>query len=102
MVGHLAWHPGCRSGVREAAVLPLLRASVRVWAAVVTNPIRMSLLTGGDDPDYAIPLATALAEQSVIVDFVGNDGMASAPSLKHANIRYLNLRGSQDRHASTL
>jgi D-inositol-3-phosphate glycosyltransferase len=61
--------------------------------------MRVSLLTGGDDPNYAIPLATSLAERGVDVEFIGNDDMASADSLKRANIQYLNLRGNQDPQA---
>ena len=65
----------------------------------MTSDLRVSLLTGGDDPNYAIPLAASLADQGVRVEFVGNDAMESAADLKRANIRYLNLRGSQDPRA---
>lgn len=61
--------------------------------------MRVSLLTGGDDPNYAIPLATSLADQGIQVEFIGNDDMESSTSLKRANIHYLNLRGSQDPRA---
>jgi D-inositol-3-phosphate glycosyltransferase len=57
--------------------------------------IKVSLLTGGDDPNYAVPLAAALANQGVHVDFIGNDDMKNALDLKHANIEYFNLRGDQ-------
>ena len=66
----------------------------------MTSDMRISLLTGGDDPNYAIPFAASLADQGVQVEFVGNDAMQSAADLKRANIRYLNLRGSQDPRAS--
>jgi glycosyltransferase involved in cell wall biosynthesis len=62
--------------------------------------MRVSLLTGGDDPNYAIPLATSLADQGIEVEFIGNDDMQGFPSLKRENIKYLNLRGSQDPQAS--
>jgi D-inositol-3-phosphate glycosyltransferase len=62
--------------------------------------LRVSLLTGGDDPNYAIPLAIALADRGLHVDFVGNDDMESAAGVKRANIHYLNLRGNQDPRAS--
>ena len=61
--------------------------------------LQVSLLTGGDDPTYAIPLATALADQGVHVEFVGNDEMARSERLKRAAIDYVNLRGSQDPRA---
>jgi D-inositol-3-phosphate glycosyltransferase len=61
--------------------------------------MRVSLLTGGDDPNYAIPLATSLADQGIQVEFVGNDDMEGSPSLRRTNIEYLNLRGSQDPQA---
>src|SRR5262245_23963342 len=58
--------------------------------------MRISLLTGGDDPNYAVPLATALAGAGVTVEFVGNDQMESVRSLQTTGIKYLNLRGNQD------
>ena len=58
--------------------------------------MRVSILSGADDPNYAVPLAASLADRGIAVEFVGNDAMASAPGLKHRNIQYLNLRGSQD------
>lgn len=61
--------------------------------------MRVSLLTGGDDPTYAIPLATSLADQGMEVEFIGNDAMERSSSLKRANIHYVNLRGDQDPRA---
>jgi len=61
--------------------------------------MRVALLTGGDDPNYAIPLATALADQGIQVEFIGNDEMVRSSGLKRANIQYLNLRGNQDPRA---
>jgi len=59
--------------------------------------LRVSLFTGGpSDPGYAIPLATALAEKDIFVDFIGNDSFERDISLQRGNIQYLNLRGSQD------
>ena len=60
----------------------------------------VSLLTGGDDPTYAIPLAAALADRGIQVEFVGNDAMAGAADLRKPNIRYVNLRGDQDPRAA--
>jgi D-inositol-3-phosphate glycosyltransferase len=61
--------------------------------------VKVALLTGGDDPNYAVPLAGALAGRGVRVDFIGNDEMRTAGGLEHPNIRYLNLRGDQDHGA---
>ncbi len=58
--------------------------------------MRVSLLTGGDDPNYAVPLAAALADRGIAVEFVGNDQMEGASGLRHDRIEYLNLRGNQD------
>ena len=60
---------------------------------------KVSLLTGCDDPNYAIPMAAALAEGGVRVDFIGNDAMEKSEALRTPNIHYLNLRGGQDPHA---
>jgi glycosyltransferase involved in cell wall biosynthesis len=62
--------------------------------------LRVSLLTGGDDPHYAIPLAVALAKSGVAVDFVGNDDMQATDELRQPMIRYRNLRGNQDPRAA--
>jgi D-inositol-3-phosphate glycosyltransferase len=68
--------------------------------AHIGRDFKMSLLTGGDDPTYAIPLAAALADQGVHVEFVGNDEMARSERLRRPDIDYLNLRGNQDPRAS--
>lgn len=57
---------------------------------------KISLLTGGDDPSYAIPLLSALASRGLRIDFIGNDAMQYAEALKAGNVRFLNLRGGQD------
>jgi D-inositol-3-phosphate glycosyltransferase len=61
--------------------------------------VRVSLLTGGDDPNYAVPLAAALATRGIQVEFIGNDDMEGSPSLQRENIEYLNLRGNQNSEA---
>jgi len=61
-----------------------------------SDGIKVSLLTGAHDPMYSIPLATALAQRDIKVEFIGNDAMEGCAELKRANIRYLNLRGSQE------
>jgi len=57
--------------------------------------MRVALLTGADDPVYAVPLAVSLADQGTQVDFIGNDEMQGIGALGHVNIRYLNLRGAR-------
>jgi D-inositol-3-phosphate glycosyltransferase len=64
--------------------------------------MRVSLLTGGDDPDYAIPLAESLGKQGIEVEFIGNDTMEAASGLKSASIKYFNLRGDQNPQAPLL
>lgn len=64
--------------------------------------IEVGLLTGGDDRSYALGLALALAAEGVQVDFIGSDNL-DAPELRtDPNIRFLNLRGSQNENASIL
>jgi len=62
--------------------------------------MRVSLFSGGDDPNYAVPLAESLARQGIEVEFIGNDEMQSASGLESASIKYFNLRGGQNPEAS--
>jgi D-inositol-3-phosphate glycosyltransferase len=57
--------------------------------------MKISLLTGGDDPNYAFPLSSSLSSQGIEVDFIGNDEMQQAEIINNKNINYLNLRGDQ-------
>src|SRR6266446_10425768 len=66
-----------------------------------TMSIHVALLTGGDDPTYAIPLATALLDQGITVDLIGNDDMQQSPLVHKAGLNYLNLRGDQNPSAPT-
>ena len=61
--------------------------------------MKISLFTGGDDPNYAFPLATALAKIGIEVDFIGNDGMQQPEIDNNPKINYLNLRGDQSENA---
>jgi hypothetical protein len=63
------------------------------------SKIHISLLTAGNDPPYVLPLASALASQGILVDFIANDEMQSHHSVQHDGIRYFNLRGNQDESA---
>jgi D-inositol-3-phosphate glycosyltransferase len=61
--------------------------------------IRIGLLTGGDDKSYALGMASALAAQSIAVDFIGSDKL-DAPLLHESPfITFLNLRGDQRQDA---
>lgn len=60
---------------------------------------RVSLLTGGDDPSYALPLLSALISKKILVDFIGSDRMAKAEIVRNENVNYLNLRGNQNHYA---
>jgi len=62
--------------------------------------MKIALFTGGDDPNYAIPLLSALTAHGVFVDFIGNDEMQSAvDEASNRNFNYLNLRGDQNEEA---
>jgi glycosyltransferase involved in cell wall biosynthesis len=81
-----------------AAVIPGDR-SAPTDIAGVGEAIRIALLTGGQDRHYSHGLATALAAKDVQVDFIGSDELDSPELRKIDRIRFLNLRGSQDRRA---
>jgi D-inositol-3-phosphate glycosyltransferase len=65
-------------------------------------PLRISLLSGGQDPHYSHGLAIALGEKGVGIDFIGSDELDSADLRAVPGLRFLNLRGSQDRKAGRL
>jgi len=64
--------------------------------------MKISLLTGGDDPSYALPLMFSLVALGFEVDFIGNDKMQHEKAVKHEKVHYLNLRGDQDPEAPLL
>jgi glycosyltransferase involved in cell wall biosynthesis len=57
--------------------------------------MKVSLLTGGNDPPYVLPLLSALTSRGITVDFIGNDEMQNAEAVRNKNVNYLNLRGDQ-------
>jgi D-inositol-3-phosphate glycosyltransferase len=61
--------------------------------------LRVSLLTGGHDAPYVLPLASTLASQGVIVDFIGGDDMQNTPVARTPKVHYHNLRGDQSETA---
>jgi D-inositol-3-phosphate glycosyltransferase len=66
------------------------------------SDLGVALLTGGQDPHYSHGLALSLAARGLHVDFVGSDDLDSPELRAASSIKFLNLRGSQDRKASRL
>lgn len=64
--------------------------------------MKISLLTGGDDPSYALPLTSSLTALGIDVDFIGNDEMQYDKAIKHEKVNYLNFRGDQNPNAHFL
>ena len=57
-------------------------------------------MTGGMDRHYALGLLSALVDEGLQVDFIGNDAMMDAEITKRPNVSYFNLRGDQRDDAS--
>ena len=64
-------------------------------AAKCRPALSAALLTGGQDPHYAVGLATALMNQNVTLDVIGNDELDVAAFHGSPRARFLNLHGSQ-------
>lgn len=62
--------------------------------------MRVSLLTGGKDPHYALGLVSGVASKKIDIDFIGNSDMREDPAVKKENVAYYNLRGDQDAQAT--
>lgn len=60
-----------------------------------TEPIQVSLLSGGADRPYAFGLATELLAKRVTLDIIGNDDLDSPEFHGKPGVRFLNLRGEQ-------
>ena len=73
--------------------------AVRRAASNPASSIRVCLLTGGDDPPYAIGMASALAGQGINVDFIGSDKLDTPELHRIPLVRFLNLRGNQNEDA---
>jgi len=58
--------------------------------------VEIGLLTGCQDRPYAFGLAMALISQGVSVDIIGGDEIDSPELHTTPNLRFLNLRGSQN------
>jgi glycosyltransferase involved in cell wall biosynthesis len=57
---------------------------------------KISLLSGGKDPTYVIPLVSALASKNIKVDFLGGDQMAVQEIMNNDKINFLNYHGDGD------
>lgn len=62
--------------------------------------MKVSLLTGGGDPTYALPLSAALCSKDVDVDFIGSDAILDSDIPKATAVNYLNLRGDLNPNVS--
>jgi len=76
------------------------RASDTEVMRVSRRPCEVALLTGGADKPYALGLAPSLAEEEVIVDFIGSDDIDGPELHGSSRINFLNLRGDQSTKAS--
>ena len=61
----------------------------------VAHDIKVALLTGGADPQYAYGLATSLMKKGPILEIVGSDELDCPEFHGHAEMAFLNLRGDQ-------
>jgi len=61
---------------------------------------KVALLTGGGDKPYALGLATVLASDGILLDFIGSDDLNVPEVLDNPRVNFLNLRGDQSREAS--
>ncbi len=61
---------------------------------------KVALLTGGGDKPYALGLATVLAAEGVLLDFIGSNDLSAPEVLDNPRVNFLNLRGDQSREAS--
>jgi D-inositol-3-phosphate glycosyltransferase len=59
--------------------------------------IAITLLTGGQDPHYALGLGTALMAQNVALDVIGGAEITAPEFLENASANFYNLHQTQDR-----
>jgi D-inositol-3-phosphate glycosyltransferase len=62
--------------------------------------LRITILTAGRDPHYALGLLEALLSRSLQIEFVANDEMSESPWAAAAGVDYYNLRGDQSEEVS--
>jgi len=53
-----------------------------------SKSIKISLLTGGKDPTYVLPLLSALISKGIIVDFIGSDSMLSSKVKNNKYVKF--------------
>lgn len=53
--------------------------------------MKMTLVTGGKDPPYVLPLVRALADKGTVVDFLADEEMATPEILTNGNIHFLQV-----------
>lgn len=63
--------------------------------------MKVSLLTGGKDPPYVLPLLSALTSKAIIVDFIGNDEMQDADIPTNKYVNFCNFHGGGNQNAPT-
>lgn len=61
---------------------------------------KVSILTAGKDPHYALGLLEGLLSGAYRIEFVANDEMQESPIVRNPKVTYLNLRGDQAPEAS--
>jgi len=66
---------------------------------IVSNKVKISLLTGGQDIHYALGLLSGLVSKGISIEFIGNDAMEGAEVSRSKNVIYYNLRGEQSSNA---
>ena len=62
--------------------------------------MKVSILTGGKDPPYALGLLSGLITKNIEIDFIGNSEMEKSKQVMNNNVVYYNLRGDQTENAS--
>ena len=81
--------------VESARLTPGLGATGEVKKPPAPR-LEVGLLTGGIDKPYAYGLSMALTSKDVHVDFIGSDEVEARELRSNTNLKFLNLRGSQE------
>jgi glycosyltransferase involved in cell wall biosynthesis len=70
------------------------------FSALHSQPLRVSLLTGGGDKPYALGMAAALTSEGISIDFIGSDDLSVPELLTKGRVNFLNLREDQNPNAT--
>lgn len=87
-----------RTGITEAALpepIPPARPQPGVDTVVPWTSRHIGLLTGGQDPHYAIGLGRALMEQGLSLDVIGSDEIKCPEFQGNPRASFRNLHGAQ-------